>query len=93
MLTSILLTLLSLFKIALFIRVILDYIQVFARNWRPPTFLIAIFELIYGVTEKPLAFVRRFVPPLRLGGISLDLAFIVLWIAVGMLQNLVVIIL
>lgn len=93
MLTSILLTLLSLFKIALFIRVILDYIQAFARNWQPPTFLLAIFELVYTVTEKPMAFVRKFIPPLRLGGIALDLSFIVLWLAVGLLQSLVVVVL
>jgi YggT family protein len=37
---------------------------------------------VFTITDPPLRFVRRFVPPLRLGGISLDLAFLVLLIFV-----------
>lgn len=85
-----LLQLLSLFKIALFLRIIIDYIRMFARSWRPNTFLLAIFEVIYTITERPMAFVRRFIPPLRLGGVSLDLSFIVLLIAVNLLQAVVI---
>ncbi len=85
-----LLQLLSLFKIALFLRIIIDYVRMFARNWRPNTFFIAIFEVIYAITEKPMAFVRRFIPPLRLGGVSLDLSFIVLLIAINLLQAVVI---
>ena len=85
-----LLQLLSLFKIALFLRIIIDYIRMFARSWRPNAFLLAIFEVIYTVTEPPMAFVRRFIPPLRLGGVSLDLSFIVLLIAINLLQAVVV---
>ncbi|MEN9412174.1 MAG: hypothetical protein RIQ92_611 [Actinomycetota bacterium] len=85
-----LLQLLSLFKIALFLRIIIDYIRMFARSWRPNAFLLAIFEVIYTVTEPPMAFVRRFIPPLRLGGIALDLSFIVLLIAINLLQAVIV---
>lgn len=85
-----LLQLLSLFKIALFLRIIIDYVRMFARNWRPNTFVMAIFEVIYAITEKPMAFVRRFIPPLRLGGVALDLSFIVLLIAINLLQAVVV---
>jgi YggT family protein len=85
-----LLQLLSLFKIALFLRIIIDYIRMFARSWRPNTFFLAIFEVIYAITEKPMAFVRRFIPPLRLGGVALDLSFIVLLIAVNLLQSVVI---
>ena len=62
----------------------------FARSWRPNTFLLAIFEVIFTVTEPPMRFVRRFVPPLRIGGVALDLSFIVLLIAVNLLQTIVV---
>ena len=90
LLQQVLLKLLSLFKIALFLRIILDYIRMFARSWRPNTLLIGIFEVIYTITEKPMAFVRRFVPPLRLGGVALDLSFIVLLIAINLLQAVVI---
>ena len=81
-----LLQLLSLFKLALFARIIIDYIRLFARSWRPNTFLLAIFEVVYTITEKPMAFVRRFIPPLRLGGVALDLSFIVLLLAISFVQ-------
>ena len=48
-------------------------------------------EIIYMITDKPLSFVRRFVPPLRLGGVSLDLSFIVLLIAIGLAKSLIVV--
>ena len=89
MLKGVLIQLLTLFKYALFFRIIIDYIRMFARSWRPNSFLIAIFEIVYTVTEKPMAFVRRFIPPLRLGGVSLDLSFIVLLLAIGVATNLV----
>ena len=89
-LQNVILQLLSFFKIALFLRIIIDYIRMFARSWRPNTFLLAIFEIIFTVTEPPMRFVRRFVPPLRIGGVALDLSFIVLLIAVNLLQSIVV---
>ena len=91
MITNLLLTLLDLFKYALFIRLIIDYVRIFARNWRPNSFLIAVFEFIYTVTDPAMKFVGRFVPPLRLGGVSLDLSFIVLLIAIGLAKSLIVV--
>jgi YggT family protein len=90
LLRNTLLQLLNIFKIALFARIIVDYIRMFARNWRPNTFFIAIFEVIYAITEKPMAFVRRFIPPLRLGGVALDLSFIVLLIAINLAQGVII---
>ncbi|CAN2193797.1 COG0762 Predicted integral membrane protein [Candidatus Nanopelagicaceae bacterium] len=93
MLTSLILQILGLFKLALFIRIIIDYIRMFAKNWRPNSILLAFFEFIYSITDPPMRYVQRFVPPLRLGGISLDLSIIVLLIAVNLLQGAVRVIL
>ena len=93
MLSSILIQLLGLFKLALFARIIIDYIRMFARNWRPHPFLLAIFEFIYSITDKPMHFVQRFVPPLRLGGVAIDLSFIVLLIAINLAQTAISILL
>ena len=49
MLASILIQILALFKLALFARIIIDYIRMFARNWRPNAFLLEIFEFIYSI--------------------------------------------
>ena len=92
MLSSILIQLLGLFKLALFARIIIDYVRMFARNWRPNAFFLAIFEVIYSITDRPMRFVQRFVPPLRLGGASIDLSFIVLFFAVQLLMPIVLLI-
>jgi YggT family protein len=93
MLSSILVQLLGLFKLALFARIIIDYVRMFARNWRPNSFLLAIFEVVYSITDRPMRFVQRFVPPLRLGGVAIDLSFIVLLIAINFAQTAIKIIL
>lgn len=89
MLRSILLQILTLFKYALFLRLIIDYVRMFARSWRPNSFLLAIFEVIYSITDPAMKFVSRFVPPLRLGGVALDLSFIVILLAIGFVQQLI----
>ena len=93
MLSSLILQILGLFKLALFIRIIIDYVRMFAKNWRPNSILLTFFEFIYSITDPPMRYVQRFVPPLRLGGISLDLSIIVLLIAVNLLQGAVRVIL
>lgn len=93
MVTSLLLQVISLFKFALFARIIIDYVRMFKRDWRPSPFISSIFEVIYSVTDPPMKFVQRFVPPLRVGGIALDLSFIVILIALSLLQRVILIVL
>jgi YggT family protein len=64
-------------------RLILDWVQVFARDWQPKGPLLIIAETIYTLTDPPLRFLRRFIPPLRLGQIALDLSFLVLILGIG----------
>jgi YggT family protein len=89
MLQSLLLSILSFFKWVLFARLIIDYVRMFARNWRPNSFLLAIFEAIYAMTDPAMKFVGRFIPPLRLGGVSLDLSFIVILLALNVASTIV----
>jgi YggT family protein len=93
MITSLLLQIIGLFKFALFARIIIDYIRMFKRDWRPSPFISSIFEVIYSITDPPMKFVQRFVPPLRVGGIALDLSFIVILIALSLLQRVILIVL
>ena len=93
MLSTILIQLLGLYKLALFARIIIDYVRMFARNWRPNAIFLAFFEFIYSITDRPMHFVQRFVPPLRLGGIAIDLSFIVLLIAINLAQTAIAVIL
>jgi YggT family protein len=89
---SILHLILQLFLFALLARLILDYARMFKPSWRPSGVILFFVEAIYAITDRPMNFVRRFIPPLRLGGVSLDLSFIVLFFAIQMLMPLVLLI-
>jgi YggT family protein len=80
---------LQIFVLSLFGRLILDYIRIFAPQWRPRGIILAIAEAIYAITDPVMRFVRRFIPPLRLGPVAIDLSFIVIFIAVQMLSRFV----
>ncbi|HEY5247266.1 MAG TPA: YggT family protein [Dermatophilaceae bacterium] len=74
---------------ALICRLVLDWIQVLAREWRPRGLVLVFSEAIYSVTDPPLKFLRRLVPPLSLGSVRLDMAFLVLLLILYVLQYLV----
>lgn len=86
---SVIATLLEIFLFALLGRLILDYVRMFARNWKPSGISLYLVEAIYAITDQPMRFVGRYIPPLRLGAVSLDMSFIVLFFGVQLLIGLV----
>ncbi|MCF8539891.1 MAG: YggT family protein [Candidatus Nanopelagicales bacterium] len=85
---NIIATLLSIYLIILIGRLVFDFVQIFARDWRPHGFILIIVEGIYTVTEPPLRLIRRVVPPIRLGQVSLDLGFLILLIGIQILMGI-----
>lgn len=73
------------YLIVLIARIVIDYVVMFARDWRPRGVVLVIVEVIYTVTDPPLKLLRRFIPPLRIGGVALDLAFLALFILLQVL--------
>jgi YggT family protein len=84
---SILAILLTIFWVMLIVRLVFEWVFVFSRSFRPSGALAMVLEVVYSVTDPPLKALRRVLPPLRLGQISIDLAFIVLFIVVSVLRN------
>jgi YggT family protein len=82
---SLLVTILWIFFVLLIARLVLDYVQMFARSWRPSGFALVVAEVVYTATDPPLRALRKVIPPLRLGNIALDLSFLVLVIIVQIL--------
>jgi len=82
-------TIVQIFIYALLGRLIFDYIQMFSRTWRPRGPVLYLVEGIYTLTDVPVKFVGRFVPPLRLGSVSLDMSFIVLFFTAKMLLGVI----
>jgi YggT family protein len=78
-----------LFLIVLIIRLVLDWVQMFARDWRPRGAVLVGAELVYSTTDPPLKALRRVLPPLRLGAVQLDLAFTALFLIVVVLLSVI----
>ena len=86
---SLLGTILEIFIYILICRLIFDYVRMFARNWRPRGIMLALVELIYAITDPPLNFARRFIPPIRMGAVSFDLAYIAVFVVASLLNQFV----
>jgi YggT family protein len=84
---GILYLLVLLFVIAMLIRLVLDWILHFARDYKPRGVVLVLAEAVYTVTDPPLKTLRRVIPPLRIGGMALDLAFLVLMILSAIVLN------
>ena len=86
---SILYFILQVFFWLMLIRLVFDWVQVFARSWSPSGPLLVVLEVVYSVTDPPILFIRRFVPPLRIGSVALDTSFLIVLLIVYLLQFLV----
>ncbi|MDO5741254.1 MAG: YggT family protein [Ornithinimicrobium sp.] len=78
---------LTLYLFVLIGRLIFDWVQVFSRDWRPQGPVLVLANGIYQLTDPPLNALRKVVPPVRLGGIALDLGFLILIIGVSMASS------
>lgn len=81
--------LLLVFLLLLVARFVVEWVMQLARHWRPGGLVAAGLEVVYSATDPPLRLLRRLIPPLRLGGISIDLGFIVLFFVVYILLGVV----
>jgi YggT family protein len=80
---------LQIFLLVLIGRLVFELVQSFARSWRPSGFVLVLAETTYTVTDPPLRFLRRFIKPVRLGSVALDLSFTVLFLVVVILSSIV----
>jgi YggT family protein len=73
---------LYLFLLFLIGRLVLEYVQRFARSWRPTGVVLVLAEATYTITDPPLKLLKRFIPDVRLGNVAFDLSFTVLFVVV-----------
>jgi YggT family protein len=80
---------LYLYLLLLLGRLMFSWIQAFSRSWSPRGPVLVVAEAVFTATDPPLKFLSRFIPPLRLGSVALDLSFMVLFFVVLILIYLV----
>jgi len=73
----------------LWVRFIVDWVQVFARQWEPRGPLLVALEGVYSATDPPIVALRRVIPPLRIGSVALDLSFLLVMVAAWLLLNVI----
>jgi len=78
------------FFVLMMVRLVFDYVQMFARSWRPTGPVLVVLEVVYSVTDPPIKLVRRFVPPLRLGSVMLDTSFFIVLVVVYLLRQVLI---
>jgi YggT family protein len=81
---------LFIFIALLWVRFIVDWVQVFARPWEPRGPLLVALEGVYSATDPPIVALRKVIPPLRIGSVALDLSFLLVMVAAWLLLNVVV---
>jgi len=84
---QVLASILWLYWLVLIARLVFDLVQVFARGWRPRGFLLVLAEAIYTITDPPLRLIRKVLPPVRIGQVQFDLAFLILLVGLQILIN------
>lgn len=81
--------LINLYMMVLFARVILDWIPIFVRGWRPTGILLVVANVLYALTDPPIRWIGRYVPPLRVGGgMAIDVGFMVLFLVLIITQRM-----
>jgi YggT family protein len=78
---------LTAYLLLLFARAVIDLLQSLSRSFRPTGPVVLLCEVVYTATDPPLRFLRRFIPPLRVGNVAFDLGFLLLFIVIMVLRT------
>ncbi|WP_027020896.1 YggT family protein [Corynebacterium sputi] len=80
---------LLLFTYLLLARIIMEMIASFSRQWRPGKVFSSIGEVVFTITDPPVKLVRRLIPPMPMGGVSIDLSVLALFFVLMILRMIV----
>lgn len=86
---QLLLIALQLYMLAMWGRLILDWVRVFAPHFRPRGALLVIAEVLYTITDPALKLVRRWVKPIRVGPVAIDVAWVIVMLALAVVSFVV----
>lgn len=75
------------YSLSLMARMVLSWVGVFNRDWRPKGVVLVIAEFIYTITDPPLRALGKIFKPVTIGNVGLDVSFLVLVLAVAILMR------
>nr|WP_289624576.1 YggT family protein [Corynebacterium afermentans] len=79
------------YSLLVIVRIIIEMVQAFSKQFDPPHWFIMVAEPIFRMTDPPVNALRKLIPPLKLGGsgVGLDVSVIVLFFILMLIQMLV----
>ena len=77
------------FLLTLLGRFVMSTVLAYGRRWHPRRGAAAALEVMWSVTDPPLKQLRRVIPPLRVGTVSVDLSALVLLLILYVLMTVV----
>jgi YggT family protein len=81
---GLLVLLLNLYALVVIVRIVMSWLPVRPGSaWEP------VYSGVYAVTEPPLSAIRSVIPPVRLGAGALDVAPMILLLAIWILTALI----
>jgi YggT family protein len=80
---------LSIYLLLLVGRLIIDFLQTYSRSWTPSGILVKVAEVIFTATDPPLRLLRRYIRPVRLGSVGIDLSYTLLFLLIIVLLAVV----
>jgi YggT family protein len=80
---------LALYLLLLVGRLIFEILQNYSRSWTPSGPLVLVAEVVFSATDPPLRLLRRYIRPLRLGSVALDLSYPLLFLVIIVLLSVV----
>ena len=79
----------GLYMLVLIARMIFDWIRILSPLWRPRGIIRLLANVSYFFTDPPLKFLRKMIPPVRLGGnVAIDTAFLIVFLVTILCENL-----
>ena len=83
-----LLWLIEIFRLVLFVRIIIDLIRTMNPNFRPKGIFLILLEICYTLTDWVIRPLSRLIKPVRIGGGYLDLSILALFILLALAERL-----
>lgn len=68
-------------------RVLLSWVFAYSRDWRPAGFAALAVEAVYSTTDPLIKPLRKVFPPITLGRIRLDVAFLLVFLVIIALNS------
>ncbi len=88
--TLVLISVLRIYMLVLWGRLILEWVRAFNPLMRPKKPLLILFEIIYTLTDPPLKLARRIIPPITIGQVRLDVGLMAVmflcWVLIQVLR-------